>query len=291
MLPTVLGDAMNGVMARLHSLPLRWLAIVVWGVVNGVLIAYAFEAFLLRPGSENDWGTWQTAALGLESGTLYADGFFVWSPIAAWLMGHVVLPLGYWFWLAAHLAIVLLLRSPLLIVAVLTSGPFWIDAAAGNFFTFVAVAGFLAVSGSRPAGIAFLALSLLMPRPVQLPLSLWLLAHERGLWVPTIGLIAGFAVLVGLSGYAIDWMHALLSLGQSYPFRGWDLGPTRVLGGAWLIIGIPLGAWLLYRGRPAWAGLAVTPYLVPQYFLALVWEAGKRSARGRTPGPILPNRP
>ena len=261
--------------------PWRSALIVAWAIVNGILIAYAFEAFLLRPDSGNDWGTWLAAATAVQDGTLYASsGVFVWSPIVAWLFVAIT-PLGYWTWFAIHVGSVLLLRNRLLIVAVLTSGPFWIDTTSGNFFTFVALAGGFAIRGSRVGGIAFLALTLLMPRPIQVPLAIWLVARNRELWLPAAGLVSVSAVLVGLSGYAGEWLAMLRSYGAAYPFPGWDLGPTRFLGSLWLIVGIPLATWLLWHGRVGWAGMAMSPYLIPQYPLALLWEWANRRRRPR----------
>jgi hypothetical protein len=52
-----------------------------------------------------------------------------------------------------------------------------------------------------------------------------------------------------------------------------NVGPTRLLGPAWLLIGIPLGLWLTLKGRLGLAGMALSPYLFPHYYLALLWEA------------------
>lgn len=242
--------------------------IVIWAVVNGVLIGYAFEAFVLRPNAQNDWGTWESAAQAVDGGALYAEGVFVWSPIAAWILRLVVVPLGYWTWVGLHLASLLLLRDRLAILLVITCGGFWIDAVGGNFFTFVFVAAYLALRHrSRAAAVAFLALTLLMPRPVQLPLVAWLLARDPAIRLPAVGLLVASALLVGVGGHAVPWLERLISLSQEYPFRGWDLGPTRVLGSVWLVVGVPLAALATWRGYPGWAGLLMTPYLVPQYIL------------------------
>lgn len=47
----------------------------------------------------------------------------------------------------------------------------------------------------------------------------------------------------------------------------WNIGPTGWLGIGWRAIGVMLGAWLLWRGRVGWAGLAWSTYLVPHNLL------------------------
>jgi len=49
-------------------------------------------------------------------------------------------------------------------------------------------------------------------------------------------------------------------------------GPPAWLGSAWLLIGVPLGAWLTWRGRVGWAGLAISPYWLMPYYLMLLLE-------------------
>jgi hypothetical protein len=60
-----------------------------------------------------------------------------------------------------------------------------------------------------------------------------------------------------------------------------NVGPTAVVGLWWLLVGIPLGAWLFWRGRVGLAGLAVSPYLLPYYLMvALVDLPSSRDAGG-----------
>jgi hypothetical protein len=46
-----------------------------------------------------------------------------------------------------------------------------------------------------------------------------------------------------------------------------NVGPSRWLGAWWLLAGIPLAAWLTWRGRVGLASLAVSPYLLPYYLM------------------------
>lgn len=51
-----------------------------------------------------------------------------------------------------------------------------------------------------------------------------------------------------------------------------NFSPTRLIGVVWLLIGVPLAAWLTWKGRVGIAGLAMTPYLLPPYLLMLLWD-------------------
>jgi hypothetical protein len=56
-----------------------------------------------------------------------------------------------------------------------------------------------------------------------------------------------------------------------------------LLGNWWLAAGIPLAIWLTRRGRVGFAALAVSPYLLPQYFLFGVLELRERAGDVRAP--------
>lgn len=240
----------------------------------------------------HDWEVLSLVPVKLGDGTLYEHSAvynFVWSPIAAWLIALVVMPAGYWALFAAHAAVLPLLGAELAIVTVL-SLPFWIDAVNGNYFTFVAVSGVLAMRGSRAGSLAFLALACLMPRPIQIPLGAYLLWRRPDLRPPFLVMVAISVGAAAFSGYAGEWATALLSFGG----EGRDhLGPTRFIGGAWFVIGVPLAIWLTVRGRVGWAGLAVTPYLLPQYLLAILWEVASSPTRedSTVPAPGDPQAP
>ena len=253
-----------------------WLALAaVYTVVTLVLVA--FTARQLVP--YGDWNVWQQVPARLAEGRLYDHSdpsySWVWSPLAAWLMAVVVLPMGSLAWGALHLAALALLRDWRLIALVGLSYPFWMDTLMANTFAFSALTGYAAWRGSRWAAIAYLVLLVLMPRPVQVPLAALLLWRDRSLWLPLIGIAAiGFVTAVG-SGYAADWLRVLVGVGVDYPSQEFNLSPTRILGPAWLVVGIPLAVWLTVRKHPGWAGLAMTPYLVPQYLLMLILEVGR----------------
>jgi len=108
-----------------------------------------------------------------------------------------------------------------------------------------------------------------MPRPVHLPLAALLLWKNHDLWRPAVVIFAVHAIAVLASGYALDWVTTTVQYAGDFDK---PLGPTRYLGFAWLVVGIPLGILLTWKGRVGWAGLAITPYLLAQYLLLPLWE-------------------
>ena len=70
---------------------------------------------------------------------------------------------------------------------------------------------------------------------------------------------------------AAEWVARLLDstadIGSDF-----NIGPSALIGSWWLIVGIPLGIWLTWRGRIGLAGLAVSPYVLPYYLLIGVLE-------------------
>jgi hypothetical protein len=251
------------------NLPWRHLAVALYIGVNLALV------LALRPNTNHpDWQLWLSLPDKLANGTLYAqtgEARWVWSPVLAPLMAGATV-FGYWAWAALHIAAVFLLRDWRLIAIVLVSWGFWIDVVGGNTFGFVFIAATLALRGSQWASLAFLALTILMPRPIQVPLALGLLWLQPSIRLPALGLFAVHAVVVLATGYADDWLGSMLA--QSTLGAG-NIGPTAVFGRAWLIVGIPLGIYLAWKRQWGWAGVAVSPYMLPAYWL-MPWLEGQR---------------
>ena len=256
-----------------RPIPWKFVLLASYVGVNLVLIP---TKIVLGPDVGADWLLFRQLPHAINDGTIYEIGrptvWFVWSPVAAWLMAGVAV-LGYWAWAALHVASVLLLRRPLLIGLVLISYAFWFDVAQGNTATFVFVAGALALAGSRGASLVYLGLFLLMPRPLMAPIAVWLLWKDRSLWRPFAAIFVIHAAMVLASGDAWPWISSLLVYDLA---PGITIGPTAWIGRWWLLAGIPLAAWLTWRRHFGWASLAASPYITPQYLLFVLWEVAPR---------------
>lgn len=222
---------------------------------------------------------WASLPELLGRGELYAtEGLvpFLWNPLAGYLMAGVSF-LGYWSWVALHVAAVLLLRDWRPIGLVLVAYPFWVDTALGNTFTFQVIAGMLAIGGSRRWALGYLALAVLIPRPVVAPLAVWLLWKQPTIRAPFAVTALGAAAFALASGYAGDWATTVIGYGHSEIVGRFTLGPSALMGPAWLAIGIPLGVWLTWRGWPGLAGLAVSPYVFAYYLLIPPMDLARRT--------------
>ena len=258
--------------ATLSNSHVRWLLAFLF--LNVPVLAFGMLWVVAFP---HDWVVLSQVPGRLSNGTLYDHTplyDYVWSPIAAWVLALLIIPAGYWALFAARVATLPFLGRGLAVLTVL-SLPFWIDAVNGNYFTFIVVAGVLALRGSRVGGLAFLALACLMPRPIQVPMTAYLLWHRPALRIPFVAMVVVSIAAAALSGYAGDWASALLTFGQTSRDH---LGPTRFVGTAWYLVGVPLAIWLTVKGRVGWAGLALSPYVLPQYLLAILWEMVGSSA-------------
>ena len=229
-----------------------------------------------------DWVIFTEAAERLDDGTLYEFSEFYafrWSPVAAWILGFVTL-MPLWLWQVLHVAVLPLLRSWWLVVGCLITFPLWFDIQTGNLMIFIAVAGFWAYRGNGPATALFLVLTLLVPRPLMIPLAAWILWQRPGWRLPFILLFASHAALVVASGYGGEWLTALFAVGPELA-SDFNYGPSRFIGLWWVPIGLGLAVWLTWRGRLGLASLAISPYWLPYYFLMLLLEF----APGRPPPP------
>lgn len=208
---------------------------------------------------------WHVLAAATSAPDPYSVESFRWSPVAWWAL-HAIIPLGLTAWRLAQLAAVMTLRDWKVIVIVLLSAPFWMDVTSGQAITFVAVVAWHAVSGSRIGTWLFLALSLLMPRPLMLPVLIWLLWKRPELRRGFVLLVIVHTLAVLASGLGPDWIARLLESGTEVQHVN-NLAPSRWIGLAWAPIGLALAAWLTVRGRLGLASLAASPYLFPYYLL------------------------
>lgn len=234
---------------------------------------------MLLTDSAADWNVLTAAAdHGLAPG-LYASGWYQWSPLLAPAFA-VVAPMGLLGWRLMHVAAALALPTWQMRMLALVSWPLWLDISVGNVGIFIVVAAAWAIRGSYAGGLIFLTLTLLIPRPLMLPVAAWLLWRCTRLRLPFVVIVGALGSATLASGLAWEWGEALLRLSGgaaswSAGAGGWDfnIGPSRFVGGWWLIIGLPLAAWLTLQGRVGWASLAASPYLLPFYCLFALLEA------------------
>lgn len=258
---------MERVLPRPLSLPWRPVALVAWIALNIQMVVSTVVGNWFGEFPIPDWYNYQLNTARLLAGeSIYQREAwpFLYSPVMATLMVPVV-AMGYPLFALAHFASLALLRNWWLIIGVAVSWPFWTDVAAGNLFTFVVILAVCATRGERWAEYGYLGACLLMPRPVQLPLLLYLLWQRPHLRWPFMGMavVHGLVVLPWLT----EWLGVLVWIGGYESGAPWNYGPSRLVGSLWLVIGIPLAGFLLWKHRPGLAGLALSPYWLPYYLL------------------------
>ena len=150
--------------------------------------------------------------------------------------------------------------------------PFWIDVYNGNTMVFVFVAAAGALQRKPIATLAYIELCLLMPRPIMLPLLIWIVWHQPEWRLRSVALagINGVAVLV--TGYGVAWAWALFRVGDAVALSARDIGPAALFGTWWVVLGALLAVLFTIRGRLGWASMAASPYWLPQYLLMLALE-------------------
>ena len=236
-------------------------------------LALVWMALVLQGSVAFDWRIFAEAPDRIH-GDLYAvtDTYaYRYSPVLAYLLGPLT-ALGPWVWRAAIVGAALALPTWPMRVAVLFSWPLWFDIQHGGTVTFALLLAAWALRGNRYAAFGYLVLVLLIPRPLFLPAAGWLLWRDRSLWRPFALMFAGHALAVLATGWGPEWIARLVGSSDETGSI-WNLGPSRIIGAWWLLIGVPLAAWLTWKGRLGWASLAVSPYLLPYYFMFLVLGA------------------
>jgi hypothetical protein len=248
------------------------LAIALVGIPSAILSAL-WITLILGGSASADWRIYAEASQRVSSGGLYevTDVYaFRASPFLAWVFALLV-PMGATLWRLLHLVAAVAMPTWPLRLAVLAAWPFWFDVQHGNLLTFVLLAAAWALRGSRIAGVIYLGLMLLMPRPLLLPVAAWLLWQRSDLRVPFGVMFVAHTAAVLLSGWGGAWLQQLVASTDEVNSI-WNLGPSRLIGLWWLVAGVPLAMWLTVRGRLGLASLAMSPYWLPYYFLFLLLE-------------------
>jgi hypothetical protein len=254
---------------RLRLLLLALLALV--AIPNLFMVALTISAFYLADVGY-DWLIFVEAGRRVVEGGLYDwSGFYTYrySPLLAYFFAAIT-PIGLIGWGAAHVVALLAMPTRLLAIVTVLLWPFWSDLYNGNTMTFVLVAGAAALAGSRIGTGAFLAMAVLMPRPLVLPLAVWLMWKRREWRVPFLVGFALHAALVFALGFGPAWITALSHATEGVAVA--DFGPAAFIGAWWLPIGLALAAVLTWYGRLGMASLAASPYWLPQYLLMLLLD-------------------
>ena len=238
---------------------------------------------MLRGGSGADWTIFGEAGRrAVEGGALYAveDNYaFRYSPVLAYLFWAIV-PMGALAWRVLHVAAVgaLALHDRRLALVTILSWPFWFDVEAGNLMTFVFVLAAFALAGRRWAIAAYLVAAVLVPRPLMLPIAIWLLWQHREWRWPFAALFVVHALVVAVTGWGPAWIGSLAASSAEIE-SVLNFGPSRLIGWWWIPIGLTAAIILTWRGRLGWASLAASPYWLPYYFLMPLLELRRESRR------------
>ena len=260
------------------SRPIDWRTIALLAIaIPSVVWSLALAAATLTGRESFDWYTFAEAARRAGTDALYEPGALTdrgdyayrYSPLFAWLMVPVTWA-GVWIWRVAHLAALAALPWRVALVTLL-AWPLWEDVWHGNVLTFTAVLGFLALRGNRWAAAGFLVMALLVPRPLVIPALAWLAWRSPDWRWPGVAIAAIVGALTLSTGQAGPFLAAMLSSTDGLDYT-LNLSPSRFVGLWWMVIGVPLAAWLTAHGRVGWAGLALSPYVLPYYLLVLLWE-------------------
>jgi hypothetical protein len=252
-------------------------------------MVFAWQGLLFGANPPHDWQGLVDAANRIAAGVdpYVAQTYgFRWSPVAAWLLVPFVAA-GLLAWQLLHVAALALLPRRL-IIACLACFAFWVDVGMGNVLVFGFVLAYLALTGGRVGVIAFTIFALLVPRPLYVPLLLWLWLRQpehRRLMVATA---IGVAALTFATGHAWSWFEILSRSGQDIA-NPTNMAPSRIIGYAWVPIGIAASAWAFRRGWIGTASVLFSPYWLPYYFVMVLLDLrhvrpGSASLRRASPG-------
>lgn len=235
-------------------LPLMWQEL-----IKAIDMRYSSDFDIFAGASHLAWSGGDPYAVETCKGCAYR-----YSPLFAYLFAPIA-ALGVTVWTGLHLAAIFAL--PFRIARIVPFlWPFWWDVGVGSNVFFVVVLIYYAMSGRRWAIVATLATALLIPRPLMVPVVAWLLWHHRSARLPfAVAALATLAFAYG-TGHLLRWMEVLTSSGSELGVP-YNVGPSAIIGVAWVPIGIALAVWLTLRGRVGWASLVMSPYWLPYYLM------------------------
>ena len=234
------------------------------------LLMAGIQIVLIATGSDAlDWAMYVAATERFWTGNLYesAEWWYGWrySPVAVFPL-MLLAPLGETAWrLLLGLALVGL-PGRLRLLA-LASYPFWFAIHAGNAIVFVVVAAYWAVRGNVWAIGIFLALALLIPRPLMAPIVLWILLRHPPWRLRFLIMFVVHGVMVLATGYLGEWLAKLVATTGEEIVKYVNVGPSAIIGLSWMVVAVPVAIWAFRAGRPALSGLLLQPYWLPYYLL------------------------
>lgn len=202
------------------------------------------------------------------SGELYqaSEGYaFRWSPIAAYLLTPLQTTDLQW-WRMGLLAMALTMPTRLMSGVLLLSAPFWVDFDWGNLVTLQLWLAAWAIVGNRWASYGYLAVALLVPRPLILPVAVWLLWKRPELRWPFVAMFGVHLLAVAVTGYGPEWVSVLISSSSEIGLSS-QISPSTLIGAWWIPIGSLLAAVLVWRGHLGLASLAAAPYWIGYYLM------------------------
>lgn len=259
----------------------RWRRRLVWYpaiVLASFSLAMAINnvVAMLRGSDPIDWFAYWQASIRVHEGGLYEDSdagyyHYRYSPVLAYGTGFLG-TIGIWGWRALHVVAALALPTWGMRIVTLLSWPFWFDVSAGNVMMFVALAAVWAQRGSRIGVLAFLVLALLIPRPLMVPLVVWILWRQPQWRIPFAVLFGAHAIAVIASGWADEWAMRLLAAGPEELTSEFNYAPSRLIGNLWLIAAAPAAVWLTGKGWIGAASVMAAPYWLPYYWLMLLLD-------------------
>jgi hypothetical protein len=243
------------------------------GAVDVYLVARSIDE-LLAGAVAVDWVQYVEAAKRVGKPELYeisATYAYRYSPLLALLFGPLSL-IGTVGWRLLHVAAAFALPTWPMRIATLASWPFWYDLSTGNVLVFILLAAAWGLRGSAVGAASFLALALLIPRPLMVPLVVWILWKKPEWRMPFVVGLGVEVVAVIAIGSAADWIRTLIAASEDAGLPS-NVGPNRFIGtAAWMLIGVPLAAWLTWKGRIGFASLAASPYWLPYYLIMPILE-------------------
>lgn len=258
---------------------IRVALLIALAIVNAILVVQTVAGETPRA---TDWRIMERAAVLAGTAALYEPAgasTFVWSPVAAYPL-QLIEPLGVWGWRAALVLGALAMPTWRLRLLVLVSWPFWTDWSNGNMLTLIFLTAVYAWRGSKVGTVVFFALALLIPRPLLVPMALWIFWKCPEWRLPAVGMFVAHALLVLWTGLGEEWVATVLHVGPELIDSTYNRSPTRELGyWFWLLVGLPVGGWLFLKGRVGWAGLAVSPYVWAYYLFWLLPEVNRLERR------------